>query len=220
MALLFVVTPLAHASPLTQTQVSAIISLLQSFDADSTTIANVEAALGGTIPARVTCVTITRDMTPGSTGVDVVSLQTFLEGQGYFTYTGAKGYFGPITATSVRVYQSAHGLPTTGVLDAQTRALMACGTLPPSTVSFTANPTSGAAPLTVQFNGTAPFGYSIDYGDRTPTPLVACSGNPCGSFNVTVFASHTYSSPGTYSASLIQAGKTYGNVIIMVNPHR
>lgn len=40
--------PVAHAAALTQGQISAIISLLQVFGADQTTLSNVQAALGGT----------------------------------------------------------------------------------------------------------------------------------------------------------------------------
>src|SRR3989344_6392329 len=78
---------------LTQSQISAIISLLQSFGADPSVIANVRAALGGTVFTPMSCVSLTRDLTlgshdpaPGGTG-DVSQLQNYLIAKGYLTGT-------------------------------------------------------------------------------------------------------------------------------------
>jgi hypothetical protein len=62
------------------------------------------------------------------------------------------------------------------------------GTLEP-VAGFTAEPTSGAAPLTVQFTDTStgmPESYSYDFGDGT-TP------------NTEASPSHVFEAPGTYS---------------------
>jgi uncharacterized surface protein with fasciclin (FAS1) repeats len=62
----------------------------------------------------------------GSTGDDVVSLQTFLEGKGYLNMPVgvSKGYFGKITKMALMQYQSAEGLPSTGYYGPMTRAKM------------------------------------------------------------------------------------------------
>lgn len=61
------------------------------------------------------------DLMIGMTSQDVMELQTRLKAEGYFTATPT-GYFGPLTATAVRAYQSAHGISATGYVGALTRA--------------------------------------------------------------------------------------------------
>lgn len=68
------------------------------------------AALQGGSTSGGACFTFTTDLTIGSTGDQVVNLQTFLQAQGFFTYTGAKGYFGPITQTALAQWQAANGV--------------------------------------------------------------------------------------------------------------
>jgi peptidoglycan hydrolase-like protein with peptidoglycan-binding domain len=58
----------------------------------------------------------TRYLTVGSTGADVVELQTILEAQGYLVIPVgvSKGYFGALTKGAVAKWQAAVGLPATG----------------------------------------------------------------------------------------------------------
>ncbi len=78
----------AQAAALSQSQISAIVSLLQSFGADATTVANVTASLNGQ-PTSGTgtstgtggaCPALSRSLQEGSTGADVMALQVFLNG--------------------------------------------------------------------------------------------------------------------------------------------
>jgi len=71
-------------------------------------------------------------------------------------------------------------------------------------LNFSASPTYGASPLTVQFTASAPqgtgIGSAVQFGDGT-------SGNlgfvpTCSSCNAMGTVSHTYTSAGTYTASL------------------
>lgn len=71
----------------------------------------------------------------------------------------------------------------------------------PPTAVLKANPTSGDAPLTVQFDGTESFDpdlsdtittYTFHFGDGTPD---VSGGSPV--------VQHTYNSPGTYTATLV-----------------
>src|SRR3989344_9274427 len=115
-ALLGVAGP-AQAATLTAAQVSAIVSLLQSFGADAATIANVQASLTGmpTTPtpptpgASVCPFSWVRSLTLGSTGDDVMKLQVFLNANGAMvSAAGAAGspgmetmFFGPATQKAV-----------------------------------------------------------------------------------------------------------------------
>jgi hypothetical protein len=68
-----------------------------------------------------------------------------------------------------------------------------------------ASPTSGSAPLTVNFTGSVQSaGYSIDYGDGSTSGDVGCAHGACspGSGPTSVSKSHAYANNGTYTAKL------------------
>jgi hypothetical protein len=101
----------ASASALTSAQVSAIVSLLQSFGADATTVANVTASLNGLPTTGSTASAVTtsgytfaKSLTIGSTGADVTALQNLLQ------VSPATGYFGAITKAALIKYQIANGI--------------------------------------------------------------------------------------------------------------
>lgn len=124
LSLVVMVVPAGASAALTSTQVSAIISLLQSFGADAATIANVQASLTGgtpttpTTPSTGACagVSFTRNLTVGSTGTDVTCLQTMLN------VSPKSGYFGPVTLAAVKAYQAAQGLTPANQVGPLTRA--------------------------------------------------------------------------------------------------
>lgn len=69
-----------------------------------------------------------------------------------------------------------------------------------NSANFTATPTSGVAPLTVVFHGTVPSQFfSLDFGDRGSTGGI--TGGPV-QLPIVLNETHTYSFPGTYTASL------------------
>lgn len=80
-----------------QTQIEALMAQL--------------AALQGGANAN-TSYTFTQNLTVGSTGADVTSLQQFLVGKGFLNMpTGvAYGYFGPLTKAAVAAWQAANGI--------------------------------------------------------------------------------------------------------------
>lgn len=84
---------------------------------------------------------------------------------------------------------------------------------------LTAAPFSGAAPLAVSFlasNLNLPLTYTLNFGDGTQGALSRgpCSGMPPG-LRCSGSASHTYTSAGTYTATLLDAsGGTVGSVTI------
>lgn len=124
----------AQAAALTSGQISSIVSLLQSFGADATTIANVQASLNG-MPTSGSgstsggsmsgSCTFTRDLTLGATGADVTCLQSALVAGGYLVMPSgvSMGYFGALTQTAVSKWQAAAGIsPTAGYFGAKSRA--------------------------------------------------------------------------------------------------
>src|SRR5882724_12177372 len=69
------------------------------------------------------------NLTVGSTGSDVVNLQTMLISAGYSipsiaSGAAAKGYFGSQTQAAVKAYQAAHDVPSTGFVGPLTRAAL------------------------------------------------------------------------------------------------
>lgn len=173
----FVTPTPAQAASLTSAQVSAIISLLQSFGADQSVINNVSVALGGTSSGSQSCSTFA-DLAYGNfdtnPGGRVSQLQTWL---GISSNTFGFGTYGP-----------------------KTRALWnsRCGGTTNS-INFTAVPTSGIAPLTVSFilsGVSSPLGYRVDVGGeggirnwtKTPTGYQIL---------------YTYNQAGTYKATLL-----------------
>ena len=94
----FITIPMqAQAASLTSAQVSAIISLLQSFGADQSVINNVSVALGGTSSGTQSCSTfadITYGMFDTDPGGRVSQLQTWL---GISSNTFGFGTYGPKT---------------------------------------------------------------------------------------------------------------------------
>src|SRR3989344_3962391 len=115
-----IAVPLVANAALTEAQIQSIISLLQSFGADQTTINNVNSSLHGqatTGSAGTSACSFTRDLTVGSRGDDVTCLQTALN------VSPQSGYFGSITKAAVVKWQTDNGVsPTAGYFGAISRA--------------------------------------------------------------------------------------------------
>jgi len=87
-------------------------------------IAQLQAQIAGTTTSGA-ATTFNTDLTVGSTGADVVALQTFLVGRGYLVMPAgvAMGYFGPLTKAAVAAYQASAGIaPAVGYFGPLTRA--------------------------------------------------------------------------------------------------
>lgn len=88
--------------------------------------------------AQSTGYVFTTNLTIGSSGSDVVALQTYLESKGYLVMPVgvAKGYFGSLTQSALAKYQSAKGItPAVGYFGPITRAAVSAdaGTTPVTT---------------------------------------------------------------------------------------
>ena len=156
-ALWMIGTPALAA--LTESQIQSILSLLESFGADTATVANVESALKGepvtpTTPTIEGCTiaSFDRNLKLGTTGDDVNCLQIILNSasdtQLAATGVGSPGnetsYFGPLTKAAVIKFQekyaedvlASYGLTTgTGYVGSTTRAKLnelLGGVIPPT----------------------------------------------------------------------------------------
>jgi peptidoglycan hydrolase-like protein with peptidoglycan-binding domain len=85
--------------------------------------------------------TFNTNLTVGSTGADVVALQTWLMANGYsipaLSAGTAKGYFGTQTKAAVMAYQAKVGVPNTGFVGPMTRAKLNGGVSAPVAAGFT-----------------------------------------------------------------------------------
>lgn len=144
--------PIAQAASLTSAQVSSIISLLQSFGADASTIANVQASLTGGTPVSTGGVSsscsFTRDLTSGVSGSDVTCLQRALIAAGYSIPAGATGYYGGQTIAAVTAWQKASSIaPSVGYFGPKSRAAFNLGGTP-GTPSTPGTPGTPSVPVT------------------------------------------------------------------------
>ena len=140
-ALVFSAAVPAAQAALTEGQIQSILSLLTSFGADASTIANVDASLRGQAPSggstsggsSASCSQFTRDLTLGSTGADVQALQVILNANGFAVAASGAGspgsestYFGALTQSALAKWQASVGVsPAVGYFGPLTRAALA-----------------------------------------------------------------------------------------------
>ncbi len=129
-----VFNPLA-AQPAQAQTVSELQAQIQQLLAQ---IANMQAQITGINQPQGVSTTFTRDLTIGSRGVDVTSLQQFLINKGHSIPAGATGYFGPQTKIALAAYQATKGInPAVGYFGLITRSNInglggTSGTTPPT----------------------------------------------------------------------------------------
>ncbi|QQG38102.1 MAG: PKD domain-containing protein [Candidatus Kaiserbacteria bacterium] len=188
-----------------QTQIKELfakIADLQKLLASTNATSTASTAVASSVQHRV-CAILNRNLARNTSGDDVMSLQEFLRDEGYLS-ANATGYFGPATAAAVAKWQSAEGISAVGSIGplSRERIKIWCG----AKSDLSASPARGAAPLAVEFTY-QPQGeegqYYIDFGDGggqlMDTRQIYCIRAPCVSPAV---ASHTYRSPGTYTATV------------------
>lgn len=105
---------------------SELLNLLIALDiVPANKVEAAKKALGESSSSNTSCVAFTRNLTVGSSGADVVSLQTYLEAKGFLVIpTGvSKGYFGPLTKNALAKYQASVGIaPSVGYFGPITNA--------------------------------------------------------------------------------------------------
>lgn len=156
------------------------------------------------------------DDTDADTGGDVTRLQRFLA-QDVSIYPEGRvtGYFGPATLRAVQRWQARAGIVSSGdpettgygFIGPKTRAAMmaSCKGTRPQQGALKASPTSGPAPLTVNFSARSSDGgtYTIDFGDGASGEMIApCSMDFGVGCSPNMSLSYTYTANGTYTATL------------------
>lgn len=193
-----------------QTQIQNLLAEIQLLQSQSGT------SVSGTVsssPTMSPCLSLSRSLSIGAQGSDVIALQKLLSSEGFLNVS-ATGYFGVLTKAAVGLWQQQNGVASSGsagygIFGPLSRAslLRSCGDTTTTTTTgtnFTASPTAGAAPLTVQFTSSAPQGSSIgntvNFGDGTSGTLGVVP--VCSSCNAEGIVSHTFATAGTYTATL------------------
>ena len=152
---------IAKASSLTTDQVNAIVNLLKSFNADSATIANVQASLNGkpAVPS-----TITTYFQVGNRGNDVKNYQNILNQKG-FSVGLADGIFGNKTRQAIINFQTRNGLTATGIIDQATINALNGNSNNPAVVNpptTTPTPTSTTPTITSIYPSSGSIGTTIE----------------------------------------------------------
>ena len=110
------------------------------------------SALSGTT-ASTASVSITSNLTVGSTGAEVTALQNFLASKGFLT-ASARGYFGALTKAAVKAYQTSKGISSTGYVGPMTRAALNAEVSTPAVGTTTTTTTTTGTVSTVGAEGT------------------------------------------------------------------
>lgn len=120
-----------QAAQLTNDQISAILNLLKSFNADSATVLNVQSALTGTVASSTPVglgngnaggiIMLAHMLRQGMSGDEVKLLQTLLASDTDVYPEGLiTGTFGPLTTKAVAKFQKKHGLDQVGFVGPRT----------------------------------------------------------------------------------------------------
>ena len=200
-----------------QAQISSLLSQIQALRSQSSAPVSGTATASSAISS---CPSLSRSLSIGSRGSDVAALQQFLSVQGYLSVS-ATGYFGTLTKAAVGRWQAQNGITGSGggfgIFGPLSRSYLFknCSGTAQSQQNFSADPQSGAAPLSVAFTTSDSIvstpSYSVDFGDGATgmmmkgsciaiTAIVGGQGGIRCSYSV----SHTYASTGTYTAQLIK----------------
>jgi hypothetical protein len=192
---------IAQAASLSPTQIQAIVSLLQSFGADPSVVANVQATLSGQGNTGTTssCLNLTYDLYAGETDAQtdgqVSQLQSFLG-------VSPTGYFGPLTLSAVQNWQASRGIVSSGSADTtgygfvgpRTIAAMGCG----STVASPSQPVAPVQP-TQPITSTSPTAMinqeSLTSTSATPT-ITGTATQVSGSVMVVIANQNGYAGSG------------------------
>jgi hypothetical protein len=136
----------------------------------------------------------------GSTGPDVVALQSFLVSKGFLTMPAgvSEGYFGALTKTAVVAYQASVSLPSTGYVGPMTVKVLNAG-------GSTASTGAATCPAGYSCAQTTPVTFACPSG-WTCTPLV---GTTAG--NTAVSTATGITTPGVAGSLDVSNGSFVGN---------
>lgn len=225
---LLLLTPLAASAATVaelQAQAAALLVQVQALQAQYS---------GSSAAATGACPNLTRSLSRGISGNDVLRLQTFLaRDPSIYPEAILSGYFGPLTERAVQRWQVRYGVissgPGYGIAGPRTAAAIALqcaggygGILPEATVGgfISVSPIQGAAPLTVGVTATvntpnscAAAVYLLDFGDGTATQQIPIAAGICATFNQTY--PHVYRYGGTYKVTLSAGGHSESATVVV-----
>lgn len=223
--LVFIATPFVASADMVsdlQAQVASLQTQIKTLEIQlkaATAVSSSGTATSSSASVvAATCPNISRSLSFGMRGDDVMQLQHFLSVHGFLS-ASSTGYFGPLTKRAVGTWQAENSIaaPTTagfGIFGPLSRShfgrmcngdTQGQGDQHTNTQGFSANPDSGMAPLTVRFSSSAPqgesVGTSVNFGDGTSGILAHVP--VCSNCNALATVSHTYSSAGVFTATLM-----------------
>lgn len=120
------VAALLSAIKSTQSQLAQILAQIQAMTNTLTQLASkisVSAQTSAPIASASFSGAFTQYLVLGSEGAEVTALQKKLSALGFYSGV-ATGYFGPLTETAVKAYQSARGISSVGFIGPSTRAAL------------------------------------------------------------------------------------------------
>lgn len=211
LALGAVVVP-ASASALTANEI------LQALSADPALLAQLQALLGGTATTGGTSSAgslaavqaLTKDLTIGSKGTDVTTLQNWLVEEGYLVMPVgvSTGYFGTITQKALAQWQAENAVtPSAGYFGAKTRGVIATLTsITGTTLPEGCTSTTGYSSTT---GGSCSISTSLPAGCTSTTGYSSTTGAKCDGSTTGSTTGGTISTPGvegTLSATQSSAG--------------
>ena len=193
--------PLANAQTTSslQAQIAALLAQIQTL----------QSQLGTSTSGSMMTYNFTSDLTVGSKGAQVTSLQQFLIAKGYLTGVSAPtGYFGALTASALGKFQAANGItPSVGYFGPKTRAFinsMSTTTTPPVNGSTTTPVVAPATGLSVSLASTNPSTGSLISGAqgsaRVPVEAVNFT---AGNSGAVTLSGVTFQKTGVLSDSAI-----------------
>jgi len=176
-----------------QAQIAALLAQIQTL----------QAQLGNSGTTTTTTYDFTSDLTVGSTGAQVTSLQAFLIAHGDLTAVSAPtGYFGALTQAALAKFQAANGItPSVGYFGPKTRAFIN---------SMSSTTTTGTGTGTTTTGTTAPAtGVAVSLSSTNPAAGSLISSANSGSARVPVLAVNvTAGSSGAVNLSGLTFQKT------------
>ncbi|MDR3571673.1 MAG: PKD domain-containing protein [Candidatus Pacebacteria bacterium] len=216
-----------------QAQIASLLAQIQALQMQgsaSTSVSGSGVSGSGSITGTVTasCPSFSRSLSIGDRGEDVMELQAFLQAHGYLS-ASSTGYFGSLTRAALGHWQDDNGIAHSsgigfGIFGPMSRSYYGrfCGSGngegqgEQNQQYFSADPQSGAAPLTVTFTtndsiNASTTQYSVDFGDGSSTSMTkgSCVGITAivggqGGIRCSYSVAHTYNSNGTYTAKLLK----------------
>ena len=176
--LAFVPVASAQSSADLQSQINALLSQISSLQGQLGTSAGASSA------------SFTRDLTVGSKGADVSSLQQVLINGGFLKAVSAPtGFFGAATKAAVKAWQASVGLPATGYFGPMSRAKLSTTTGGTTTGGTTGGTTTGGTTTGGTTVVTAPAsGLGVSLSSKTPASGALISSGSSAAARVPVLA--------------------------------